>query len=212
MARIALLLRLSELYGYRRCRRPSKASGNCGLSRGPGGGLWGCLAAWLAGPGCFPGASRGAPGRFWGPPGGLPGLPGGGAGGVWGSPGGPWGGLGGVPGLLAGIWGPLGGFLGGSGGLLAAFWVGLGASWGPPWTGPGASWGVLGASWGAPGRPGWPLGAHLGRSEAFLNGLGASLPRNSKISFPPRRERHLWASEGLVLGFLGASRGFLGAS
>ena len=155
------------LYGYRHCRRPSNASGNFGLSRGPGEGLWGSLAVWLAGPGCFPGASRGAPGRSWGPPGGLPGPPGGVLGGSGGLPGASWGGLGAVWGLL-----------GGSGGLLGASWVGLGASWrlsGGVWRLPGGLpgrvWGPPGASWGPPGGL---LGAQAGPLERILADLKPS--------------------------------------
>ena len=141
---------IQKLYGYRHCRRPSNASGNFGLSRGPGEGLWGSLAVWLAGPGCFPGASRGAPGRSWGPPGGLPGPPGGVLGGSGGLPGASWGGLGGVWGLLGGLgvswrppgWvgGPLGGFLVGSGCFLGASLDGSGGFLEPPG-------GLLGGSW-----------------------------------------------------------------
>ena len=178
-------------------------------SRRGSAGLSGCLAGWSRVlPRSLPGSSGEVLGASWRPPGASRG----GAGGVWGPAGGLLGRSGGRPGAPGGGLGPFGGLLGGSGGLLTAFWVGPGASWGPPRAGPGASWGVLGASWGALGRPSWPLGAYLDRSEAFLSCLEASLLRKSEISFPPRRERHFWASEGLVLGLPEASRGFLGAS
>ena len=179
--------------------------------------LAGCMAGWSWGH--VPGPSRGLLKR--GP--GASGVP------LGGPAGAPWQGLGaswvpsaksgGFPGasrrvlwaswaLLGRFWGPLGGLLGG-----------LGASWGPPWIGLGspgpAVWeagGFLGPSRTVLGRPSGPFGGYPGRSQAVLSCFQASLLRNSKISFPPRRERHFWASEGLVLGLPGASRGLLGAS